>query len=165
MFVAYFVVALAMGHLISRIRAKERMDRRREERATAMYMLTLELGDASSWEEIEHAAVGNLERTFKADAALLLPDINGRLRSDLPEKELGAAVWAYEHVQPAGRFTDTLPMTEAMYLPLHTGGHAFGVLRLRWRQSSPPTIEQRTMLDGFQRHISLVVDRQRLREA
>ncbi|MCX6992050.1 MAG: sensor histidine kinase KdpD [Kiritimatiellaeota bacterium] len=165
MFAMYFIVALAMGHLISRIRARERMDRRREERATAMYMLTLELGDASTWEEIEHATVSNVERAFKADAALLLPDASGNLRGDLPEKELGAAVWAYEHVQPAGRFTDTLPMTEAIYLPLHTGGGALGVLRLRWRQSSPPTIEQRTMLDGFQRHISLVVDRQRLRES
>jgi two-component system sensor histidine kinase KdpD len=164
MFAMYFVVALAMGHLISKIRAKERMDKRREERATAMYMLTLELGDASTWEEIERAVVGNVERTFRADAALLLPDASGNLHGNLPEKELGAAVWAYEHVQPAGRFTDTLPLTEAMYLPLHTGGGALGVLRLRWRQNSPPTIEQRTMLDGFQRHISLVIDRQRLRE-
>jgi two-component system sensor histidine kinase KdpD len=164
MFAMYFVVALAMGHLISKIRAKERMDRRREERATAMYMLTLELGDASTWEEIERAAVSNVERTFKADAALLLPDASGALRGDLPEKELGAAVWAYEHVQSAGRFTDTLPLTDAMYLPLHTGSSALGVLRLRWRQNSPPTVEQRTMLDGFQRHISLVVDRQLLRE-
>ena len=141
------------------------MDRRREERSTAMYLLTLELGDASTWEEIERAVVSNVERSFKADAALLLPDSQGKLQGNLPERELAAAVWAYEHVQPAGRFTDTLPMTEAMYLPLHTKGSPSGVLRLLWRQSSPPTIEQRTMLDGFQRHISLVVDRQRLREA
>ncbi|MCX6997063.1 MAG: DUF4118 domain-containing protein, partial [Kiritimatiellaeota bacterium] len=153
MFAMYFIVALVTGHLISRIRARERMDRRREERATAMYMLTLELGDASTLEEIERATVSNVERAFKADAILLLPDASGSLRGDLPEKELGAAVWAYEHVLPAGRFTDTLPMTDAMYLPLHTGGSALGVLRLHWRQSSPPTIEQRTMLDGFQRHI------------
>lgn len=165
MFAMYFIVALGMGHLISRIRAKERMDRRREERSTAMYLLTLELGDASTWEEIERAVVGNVERSFKAGATLLLADSQGRFQATLAERELGAAVWAYEHIQPAGRFTDTLPMTDAMYLPLHTRNNAFGVLRLLWRQSSPPTIEQRTMLDGFQRHISLVVDRQRLREA
>lgn len=166
MFAMYFVVALAMGHLISRIRAKERMDRRREERAAAMYLLTLELGDASGWDEIERAVENNVQSAFKAEGSLLLADEATRtLRgSALPEREFGAAVWAYEHVQPAGRFTDTLPMLEAMYLPLHTGGRPLGVLRLKWRQTSPPTIEQRTMLDGFQRHISLVVDRQRLRE-
>jgi len=126
MFAMYFIVALAMGHLISRIRARERMDRRREERATAMYMLTLELGDASTWEEIERATVSNVERTFKADASLLLPDASGILRGDLPEKEFGAAVWAYEHNRPAGQCSDTLPMTEAMYLPLRTTGNALG---------------------------------------
>jgi len=165
MFTMYFIVALVTGHLISRVRARERMDRRREERATAMYMLTLELGDASTWEEIERATVSNVERTFKADASLLLPDASGTLRKDLSEKEFGAAVWAYEHNQPAGQFSDTLPMTAAMYLPLRTTGNALGVLRLRWRQDSLPTIEQRTMLDGFQRHIALIVDRQRLRDA
>jgi two-component system sensor histidine kinase KdpD len=165
MLAMYFVVALVMGHLISRIRARERMDRRREERATAMYLLTLELGDASTWEEIERATVNNVKRAFQADAALLLPDAGGNLPASLPEKELGAAVWAYAHAQPIGRFTDTLPMTEAMYLPLRTGGNTLGVLRVRWPHNSPPTIEQRTMLDGFQRHISLVVDRYRLREA
>jgi two-component system sensor histidine kinase KdpD len=39
-----------------------------------------------------------------------------------------------------------------------------GVLRLKWRQSTPPTLEQRNMLDGFIRHIALVLDRQRLRD-
>lgn len=165
MFAMYFVVALAMGHLISRIRAKERMDRRREERSTAMYLLTLELGDASTWEAVEDAVAANVERTFKAGASVLLADAQGRLHARLPERDLGAAVWAHEHMQPAGRFTDTLPMVDAMYLPLHTGTSAFGVLRVLWRQESPPTIEQRTLLDGFQRHIAVVVERQRLRES
>jgi two-component system sensor histidine kinase KdpD len=165
MFAMYFVLALAMGHLISRIRAKERVDRRREERATVMYMLTLELGDASTWDEIEQATVNNVERAFNAEAALLLPDTGGILPQVLPEKEFSAASWAFEHGQPTGRFTDTLPMTDATYLPLRTTGQALAVLRLRWRQNSPPTMEQRGMLDGFQRHIALVVDRQRLRDA
>jgi len=164
MFAMYFIVALAMGHLISRLRAKERTDRRREERATAMYMLTLELGDASSWEEIERVAVTNVERTFKAKGALLLPDAAGKLPSGLPEKEYAAAMWAYEHGQPTGHFSDTLPMTEGMYLPLRTTGSVLGVMSLNWQQKSPPTIEQRSMLDGFVRHVSLVIDRQRLRE-
>jgi len=164
MFAMYFIVAVAMGHLISRLGARERMDRRREERAAAIYMLTLELGDASTWKEIERAVLNNVERSFKAKAALMLPDATGRLQGDLPDKEFSAAVWTYEHARPAGRFTDTLPMTEAMYLPLRTTGNSLGVLRLHWKQTSPPTIEQRNMLDGFLRHIALVIDRQRLRE-
>ncbi len=164
MFGMYFVVALAMGHLIGRIRAKERMDRRREERATAMYMLTLELGDASTREEILRAVVDNVERVFKAKADLLLPDAERRLHGAFSDKELSTATWAFEHAQPAGRFTDTLPMSEAMYLPLRTMNHTHGVLRMDWRQTTLPTLEQRNTLDQFLRHIALVLDRQRLRE-
>lgn len=165
MLATYFVVAMGMGHLISRIRAKERMDRRREDRATAIYLLTKELGDASSWEEIQKASIENVERTFKAEASLLLPDVAGRLPPGLPERELGAALWAFENAQPTGHFTDTLPMTEAMYLPLRTTGDTLGVLRVKWRQTTGPTVEQNAVLEGFVRHISLVIDRQRLRDA
>lgn len=165
MFATYFVVAVAMGQLIARIRAKERMDRRREDRASEMYMLTLELGDASSFAQIERAAVENVGRVFRADAALLLPDAAGVLSGLFSEKEMAAAQWAFDRGMPTGRFTDTLPMTEAMYLPLHTAAAKLGVLRMSWRQSTMPTLDQRNLLDQFLRHIALVLDRQRLREA
>jgi two-component system sensor histidine kinase KdpD len=165
MFGMYFVVAVAMGHLIARIRARERMDRRREERSTALYLLTLELGDASTWERIERTVVENVERVFKGRASLLLPDAAGKLRGDLSDKEMSAAQWAFEHGKPAGRFTDTLPMSETMYVPLQTTGGVLGILGMNWRQSIPPTLEQRNMLDAFLRHIALVLDRQRLRDA
>ena len=165
LFVMYFVVAAVMGQLISRIRAKERMDRRREERASAMYMLTLELGAAASFAQIERVAVENVGQVFNANTALLLPDAMGKLAGGFSEKELAAAQWAFDHATPTGRFTDTLPMTEAMYLPLQTTTAKLGVLRVNWRQTTLPTLDQRNLLDQFLRHIALVLDRQRLREA
>lgn len=164
LFGMYFVVALGMGHLIGRIRARERTDRRREERATAMYLLTMELGDASSWNEVARVIENHVARVFQADGTLCLPGPDGKLAGTLPDKELAAACWTFDHDRPAGRFTDTLPMSEAMYLPLRTTGKMLGVLRLRWRQDAPPTLDQRTLLESFQRHIALVVDRQRLHD-
>lgn len=164
LFALYFVVALAMGQLIARIRAKERMDRRREERATAMYLLTLELADASSWEQLDRVVADNVQRVFRAQALLLRPDAAGRFTADLPEKELATATWAYEHAAPTGRFTDTLPSASAQYLPLGTAAGPLAVLRLAWQQAHPPTLEQRTLLESFVRHIALVLDRQRLRD-
>lgn len=165
MFAMFFVVATALGHLISRIRAKERMDRRREERATAMYMLTLELADAVSREQIVRVAVDNTERVFRASATVLLPNPHGRLEGALSEKELATGQWAFDHANPAGKFTDTLPVADAMYLPLAGSSGVIGVLGLQWKQNSPPTLEQSNMLEAFQRHIALVLDRHRLREA
>lgn len=164
MFAMYFLVALILGQLIARTRARERMDRRREERASALYLLTLELGDAAGWDAIERVVVENLERAFRAGTMLLRPDAAGRLRGELDGKELSTGQWAHDHARPAGRFTDTLPLAAAMYIPLHTTGQVLAILRLEWRQATPPTLEQRNLLDAFLRHIALVLDRQRLRD-
>ena len=43
LFFTYFIVALAMGHLAARLRAQQAAERRREQRATALYLLTREL--------------------------------------------------------------------------------------------------------------------------
>ena len=40
MFAMSFVVALVLGQLASRVRWQERAERRREERSTALYLLT-----------------------------------------------------------------------------------------------------------------------------
>jgi len=123
------------------------------------------LAEASTWETIERTVVEHVERVFRAGAMLLAPDAGGQLQGALPEKELSTAQWAFEHGQTAGRFTDTLPMAEAMYVPLRTTGGMLGLLRLHWRQTTPPTLDQRHLLEAFIRHIALVLDRLRLREA
>ena len=51
MFVTYFVVALITGQLTARIRAQERHERMREERATALLHLTQALSAARSLDE------------------------------------------------------------------------------------------------------------------
>ena len=48
----YFIVALIMGQLTSRIRAQQEIERQGEERATALYLLTRELTGATSLDQI-----------------------------------------------------------------------------------------------------------------
>lgn len=173
MFFMYFVVALAMGQLVGRIRARERTNLRREQQATALYLLTLELADATNLDDITKKACENIDRVFKADAAILLKVPSGYL-SDKPlpgctftisEKEFSAASWAFQNDQPAGRFTDTLPVMEGMYVPLKTSNANLGILGIRFKNTSSLSLEQRNMLEAFVRHISLVLDRQRLRNS
>ena len=52
LFCTYFVVALAMGHLTARLRAQQAAERRREQRATALYLLTRELAQASDFADL-----------------------------------------------------------------------------------------------------------------
>src|SRR6266850_4376932 len=51
MFGAYFVIALVIGHLATQLREREQSERRREERATALYRLTRSLAASRDLDE------------------------------------------------------------------------------------------------------------------
>jgi two-component system sensor histidine kinase KdpD len=173
MFLTYFAVALAMGHLAARLRAQQEAERRREQRATALYMLTRELAQASDVADLLAIIIREVSKTARADVALSLYEEgqeNGLTPYfastwPLPEKEQSVASWAFSHRQPAGHGTDTLPSADGLHLPLMAGDRAVGVLSIRFHDDIPLAADQRDLLDAFVRQIALVLDRQRLRDA
>jgi two-component system sensor histidine kinase KdpD len=164
----FFVVALVLGQLTVRIRTQEAVQREHEGRATALYLLTRELAEASTIDQIVAKAVEEMGRSFDAAVAFLLPDAEGHLVSHagnslvLGEKDQAAAAWAFARRQAAGKFTGDLPMSGAMFIPLDSGHDVLGVLGLRLAQSNPPTIHQHNLLDALSRQIALALDRLRL---
>ena len=173
LFFTYFAVALAMGHLAARLRAQQTAERRREERATALYLLTRELAQATDFADLLAVVVREVTNAFQAQVALSLPEeadaatLTPYFASTwtMTEKEESVALWAFGHRQPAGHGTATLPAAEGLHLPLVAGERAVGVLSLRFRDPTPLAPAQRDLVDTFVRHIALVLDRQRLREA
>ena len=173
MFGLYFVVAAVLGQLVARVRAQELANRRREERATALYLLTRDLADAASVHEVVGAVVKQIGEIFRARVAVLPADTRGRLDATphpagtltLSEKEHSVAAWAHDHGQAAGRFTDNLPLAEALHLPLRAGERAAGVLSIRLDPLTRPTLDQRDLLEAFARQTALMLDRERLRDA
>jgi len=172
MFATYFVVALAMGHLTARLRAQQAAEREREERATALYLLTRELAEAKDFAELLGAVIRQLNTVFKTDVAVLMPDSPGGEELvpypfgtfEVSEKEASVATWAYRHAKPAGHATDTLPSAEGLYQPLLTTAGCIGVIGLRLRDRQLLSLQERSLLENFLRQIALVLDRQRLRE-
>jgi two-component system sensor histidine kinase KdpD len=173
LFCTYFIVAMAMGHLAARLRAQQAAERRREQRATTLYLLTRELAQATDFADLLAVIIREVGKAAQAEVALSLPEENqeGTLTPycastwALAEKELSVANWAFRHRQPSGSGTDTLPAAEGLHLPLIAGEHALGVLSLRFRDSSPLATERRDLLEAFVRQVALVLDRQRLRDA
>ena len=173
LFCTYFVVALAMGHLAARLRAQQAAERRREQRATALYLLTRELAQAADFADLLAIIIREVGKATRAEVALSLPEeaqdssLTVYFASTwvMDEKEQSVASWAFLHRQPAGRGTDTLPSAEGLHLPLRAGERPVGVLSLRFRDSAPLAADQRDLLDSFVRQIALVLDRQRLRDA
>jgi two-component system sensor histidine kinase KdpD len=173
MFLTYFAVALAMGNLASRLRVQQEAERRREQRATALYLLTRELAQASDFADLLAIIIREVGKLIQAEVALALPQDDAEQVLTpyfastwlLSEKEQSVADWAYRYRQPAGRGTDTLPSAEGLHLPLSAGNHAVGVLSLRAKEAVTLDTAQRDLLDSFVRQIALVLDRQRLRDA
>jgi len=169
MIAAFFFVALLLGQLVTRIRWQERAERRREERSTALYLLTRELSDTSDADELARRLVSQLAGAFNARAAVLLGNAHGRPERvhpasslSLSDKELSVAAWTLRFGKPAGRFTDSLPSAEAIHVPLLTNRGALGVLAIAWPGDEQPTVEQRDLLDAFARQAALAFDRIRL---
>ncbi len=173
MFGTYFVVAVVMGELIARFRAQEKAERRREERTTALYLLTRELADAVTLDQISQVIIKHVSSLFRAGVAVLLAEADGKLSSrpragstlQISPKEFGVATWVFEHNQPAGQFTDNLPSSEALYLPLATPTGVLGVIGVKLPDANPPALEQNNLLEALVRQAALVTDRQRLHEA
>ncbi|PJF28640.1 MAG: hypothetical protein CUN52_12440 [Phototrophicales bacterium] len=89
------------------------------------------------------------------------------LANTLPmtEKEYAVAYWVYTHKKPAGRFTDTLSLASAQYLPLLTPTRIVGVIGIRTRQDERLSLDQEGLLETFISQIALVIERELLDEA
>jgi two-component system sensor histidine kinase KdpD len=167
MFCALFVVGLVVGHLATQLRESERAERRREERATALYRFTRALAASRDLDEAMPKVLTLIKNFFQADAALWLRDESGlswHSASTLApsSKDESVAVWAFQKKQAAGKSTDTLPDAESFYIPLVTGNRAEGVLSVLL--ANPPTIEQRELLDAFAAQLALFVNKERALE-
>jgi len=103
MFGMYFLVALVLGQLTAQDSRSGTCERRREKRSTALYLLTRDLADATTVDEMSQRLVAQVSRVFEGSVALLLRDATGNLaRTPHPastlvvtDKEHGVAAWFF----------------------------------------------------------------------
>src|SRR5690606_38795088 len=106
---------------------------------------------------------------FDSIATLWLPDENGVLQivsdsSQHPENEAAreesVAQWAFDHRQPAGKGTDTLPGSQGFYMPLLLSGNAVGVLGVAPRDKERSiTAEHIHLLETFASQAAAALER------
>jgi len=171
LFGTYFAVALIAGQLTARIRAQERQERLREERATALLRLIQALGAAATLDDAIFAALRQVDTLFGAESALLLGGDDAALTPHfagsftITEKERSVADWAWRHGRKAGRFTDTLPAARGHHVPLVREGRSLGVLVVRVAPEAALTLAQRDLIESYASQLALVVEREHLRAA
>ncbi|MDR3388463.1 MAG: sensor histidine kinase KdpD [Rudaea sp.] len=182
-----FAVMLATGLVISNLAARGRRQasvaRQRERRTSELYALSRDLAQSRNLTELGQILCRHVLTGIEGDAAVLLPDADGRLqdpthfcargvasanlaRYPVPGNDLGIAQWAYDHRQKAGHNTDTLGSADAIYLPLNALRRCIGVLGLRAKEPRQIEIpEQMHLLESFVNQAAVAMERVQLVES
>lgn len=167
-FVGLFTTALVISQLAQRVRRQNDAARTRYARTAALYFMSRQLAAASGAASLARVAAKHVADVFAGDTVVLTPDADGRLAavaqsgqfSADASKERAAAQWVFEQKKWAGWSTDTLPASEAIYLPLVASGTALGVLALcPRRREAVLEPDQRHMLETFTTQLAIALER------
>ncbi len=166
----FLIVAVLTSHLTARVREQAEAAKRRESSTAALYALSRQIAGAAEIDDVLRAIVTQVAHILRARVAVLLPEA-GQLvfkagyPSDmfLTEAERAAATWAWQHNQPAGRGSDTLPGTEWLYLPLRTAQGTVGILGLQFEAPEAAiSPDQRHLLEALAGQAAVAIERTRL---
>lgn len=167
-FALMLAVALIIGQLAARLRFEAEVARRRERRSGELAGLAQELSAALTTERIVSIAVDRVDAIFRAKSAVLLPNSHEQVRepheapdsATLASADTGVGQWVYDHQQPAGLGTNTLPSAAARYLPLKAPMRTRGVLAI---QPADPAVyatpEDMRLLEACCAQIALALER------
>ena len=170
-FIVLFIVSLVISSLTARVSEQTEAAIQREAQTAALYNLGRDLTAAVELKQVTHAIVTHIGESFERHAVIFLPEASTlRVFASTPgytpdENELAVAHWAYQHDQPAGRGTNTLPASPLRCLPLKTARGLVGVLGVHPSEpGSLLTPEQRLTLDAFANQAAIAIERASLGE-
>ncbi len=173
MFGMFFIVALSMGSLTSRLRLREVAERRRLRQTDALLRVTQSAALAAESAKGLAEALRTINELLNANTALVvreqdrsLPKAAHKASTFQPShKEWGVVAWSYENKQCAGRYTDTLPESAATWFPLQTATATMGVLGVQFEDSARLDFVTRQMIEAFALQIALVLEKEHFIQA
>ncbi|MGH8511369.1 MAG: DUF4118 domain-containing protein [Gammaproteobacteria bacterium] len=164
-FAVMLIVGLVIGHLTAGLRYQARVAGHRERRARNLYEMAKSLSSALTPEQVIETSDQFLESSFRAKAAIVLPDASDKLQPPVtygaaPALDLAVAQWGFDRNEPAGVGTDTLPSSPQLYLPLKAPMRVRGVLVVEPHNPHLLMIpEQRRLLETFAALIAIALER------
>ncbi len=172
-FAIMLVVALIISNLTASVRLQARVAGHRERRTALLYAMSRELATTRGQDNMTRVAVRHVSEVFDSQVVVLLPGVDGRIRQPRGESisgslhgaDIAVAQWVQDHGRPGGLGTDTLPGSEALYLPLQGSQSVLGVLGVL--PANPRRVllpEQFHLLETFAGQIALALERVQLAE-
>ncbi len=170
-FVGLFLVSIVVSSLTARTQEQAEAAIQREAHTSALYKLGRDLTSATDLHQVADIVISHISQVFGRDVAIFLPE-NGKLTIFATTagyspavNEMAVATWAFEHDQPAGLGTDTLPAVSLRCQPLKTARGQIGVLGIHPKEGGKSlTPEQRQTFNAFANQAALAVERASLAE-
>jgi two-component system sensor histidine kinase KdpD len=173
-FLVMFIVSFVISRLTLRVRQQVEAARLRERRTAGLYHLSRDLVRERGASRLSEIAMKHIGEMFDCTVAFLIADDQGRLAPTgdgafaytPDQQELSVAQWVYEHRQPAGLGSDTLPGAKALYLPLVASAGAIGVVGILPRTATEGFEPERFhYLEAFANQTAIAIERSFLGEA
>lgn len=176
-FVVMLLVALIISTLMVEVKLQAERASQRERKTAALYSLSRELGTILDLYDIVKIGLKHVGEVFNVQVAIFLNEDDdssssklvlyqtGQEKHSFNDADEGVANWAFKNKKVAGLGTDTLPSSNALYIPLLGSAHTIGVLAIK-----PPSnnsiffIDQMHLLETFANQIAIACERANLAE-
>src|SRR5215475_2700799 len=171
-FIFFIVMAVLVSNAAARVRNHAVVAVSRARTTESLYAFSRKLAGAGTLDDVLWATAYQAALMLKVRVVLLLPENDAIVvkagyppEDTLDEADLAAARWAWQSNRAAGRGADTLPGAKRLFLPMHTGRGAVGVVGLDSDKAGPLlTPDRRRLLDALMDQAALAVERVRLVE-
>jgi two-component system, OmpR family, sensor histidine kinase KdpD len=164
---SFAIVAVIASNLTARVRAQAVSAQRRAKMTEDLYLFSRKLGGVVTLDDLLWATAYQIASMLQLRVVLLLPEGESvAVRSGYPpedmlsDADIAAAKWCWQNDRPAGRGADTLPGAKRLFIPIHTGRGAVGVVGLDNDKTGPLlTPDQRRLLDALTDQAALAIER------
>jgi two-component system sensor histidine kinase KdpD len=171
-FFFFIVMAVIVSNVAAQVRTQAVTAVSRARTTESLYAFSRKLAGAGTLDDVLWATAYQAALMLKVRVVMLLPENDAIVvkagyppEDTLDEADLAAARWAWQSNRAAGRGSDTLPGAKRLFLPMHTGRGAVGVVGLDSDKSGPLlTPDRRRLLDALMDQAALAVERVRLVE-
>jgi two-component system, OmpR family, sensor histidine kinase KdpD len=168
----FTLVAVIVSSVAARVRTQAVASMERARTTESLYAFSRKLAGAGTLDDVLWATAYQTALMLKVRVVLLLPEGNSiAVKTGYPpedildDADIAAARWAWANNRVAGRGSDTLPGAKRLFLPMHTGRGAIGVMGIDSDKPGPLlTPDQRRLLDALGDQGALAIERVRLVE-
>jgi two-component system sensor histidine kinase KdpD len=166
-FIFFTVVAVVVSNVAASVRTQAMTAVLRARTTESLYSFSKKLAGVGSLDDVLWASAYQTALMLKVRVVLLLPEhgtiaVRGAYppEDNLDEADIAAAKWAWQNNRPAGRGSDTLPGAKRLFLPMHTGRGAIGVVGIDSDKPGPLlSPDDRRLFDALIDQSALAIER------